>query len=240
MTSMARRGRNSGLLSAHAAICGDLVSMTESTFGTMAWKPHFRAAIKGYSRITVSSAPRSKRDGNCEACGRGSHSISHKLQLSGIHYDSFSFLNSARWDKFSTATRGSSAPARATFYVGNTCGLKSYLFHAGLHFKLRMYEKVKTRLDASDNLASFLRLSPANVQWRNVHFRRFKTCLKSAQNFSNQSGRGVNWDLWSDEGGDEGGDAEAEGSSGGSQEDVPESEDGEQGGSSQNSDSDFD
>jgi len=127
--------------------------------------------------------------------------------LSGPEYDNFGVWHSARWDLAARSTKDHKQRT-VEYHLGTTCRSRAQLYHALIHFKYRLIERVRTKLREHGGSVNAL---VCDEEFMTREYRRFvevREHLDAQAARGDKSGRrvemNVDWSLYSsdDAGGD--------------------------------------
>lgn len=137
-----------------------LCTRRESTLGSSAWRPNFRDELKHrplYRSFELHQLAVPDDVRHCGACGRSSHSITHRIEFSGPRYSADRTWQSSRdlkhadWEAClggrMTKDHGDKGSddedmEPKTFYVGGHCRARTELYHSLLHFKFLVFDEI--------------------------------------------------------------------------------------------------
>ena len=158
-----------------------LCTRRESTLGSSAWRPDFRDELKHrplYRSFELHQLAVPDDVRHCGACGRSSHSITHRIEFSGPRYSADRTWQSSRdlkhtdWEAclggrmtMDHGDKGSDDEdiEPKIFYVGGHCRARTELYHSLLHFKFLVYDEILGLLSGDHNVAVRMQLK-ANGQ----------------------------------------------------------------------------
>ena len=158
-----------------------LCTRRESTLGSSAWRPDFRDELKHRAlyrsfELHQLAVPDDVR--HCGACGRSSHSITHRIEFSGPRYSADRTWQSSRdlkhtdWEAClggrTTMDHGDKGSddediEPKIFFVGGHCRARTELYHSLLHFKFLVFDEILGLLSGDHNVAVRMQLK-ANGQ----------------------------------------------------------------------------
>ena len=158
-----------------------LCTRRESTLGSSAWRPDFRDELKHrplYRSFELHQLAVPDDVRHCGACGRSSHSITHRIEFSGPRYSADRTWQSSRdlkhadWEAClggrMTTNHGDKGSddediEPKIFYVGGHCRARTELYHSLLHFKFLVFDEILGQLGDHSNVAVRMQLK-ANGQ----------------------------------------------------------------------------
>jgi len=139
-----------------------LCTRRESALGSSAWRKEFRHELKQrpvYRSFELHKLAVPDNVSNCGACGRSSHNITHRIELSGPRYNADRTWECSRDLKHPdwSACLGGCSPetleededdssGTVTFFVGGHCKARTQLYHDLLHYKFRVFDSIQGML----------------------------------------------------------------------------------------------
>ena len=176
-----------------------LCTRRESALGSSAWRKEFRDELKQrpvYRSFELHKLAVPGNVSNCGACGRSSHNITHRIELSGPRYNADRTWECSRDLKHPdwSVCLGRSPETleededdlsdTVTFFVGGHCKARTELYHDLLHYKFRVFDSIQGMLSGDrSNVAIRMQLKE-NGQTMDQFLRKKNNCR---QNYSADS-----------------------------------------------------